>query len=103
MLFRSPENSGGYTSEYIASIATASGLDMTGWNECVSGTAARAAVIAETTTDHQLGVSSTPTISLNGGPLTAGVPDASALAAQIRALASAAPSAGPSPSTSPGP
>ena len=94
------ENTGGYTSDYIASIASASQLDMTAWNECVAGTAARAAVTAETASARQLGVSSTPSISLNGGPITAGVPALATLEAQIRALAAGAsgsPAASPSP------
>jgi len=96
------ENTGGYTSDYIASIATASGLDMTAWNECVAGSTARAAVNAETAAARRLGVSSTPSISLNGGPVTAGVPAAATFAAQIRALAAAAsgsPAGSPAPSS----
>lgn len=94
------ENTGGYTSDYIASIASASQLDMTAWNECVAGATARAAVNAETAAARQLGVSSTPSIALNDGPITAGVPPAATLAAQIRALAEAASG---SPATSPSP
>lgn len=89
------ENSGGYTADWIASIAQAAGVDMTAWNSCVAGSEARGQVIAETNLAHGLGVSSTPSISLNGGPITAGVPAASTLAARIQALADAA-SASPS-------
>lgn len=85
-----PENTGGYTAEFIASIATASGVDMSAWKTCVSGATARAAVTQETDAAHRLGVASTPSISLNGAPPVAGVPDATALAAQIRSLAAAA-------------
>ena len=98
------ENSGGYTSEYIASIASASQVDMNAWNECVAGSTERAAVLAETAAAHRLGVSSTPSISLNGGPVTAGVPAAATFAAQIRALAATAsgsPAASPAASPSP--
>ena len=94
------ENSGGNTSEYIASIASASGVNMTAWNECVGGSAARAAVIQETNASKQLGVSSTPSISLNGEKPVAGVPSASTLADRIRALAAAA-AASPSSSVVP--
>ncbi|MGH2513113.1 MAG: DsbA family protein, partial [Candidatus Limnocylindrales bacterium] len=101
------ENSGGYTSDWIASIAQAAGVDMNAWNTCVAGSDARGKAIAETNLAHGLGVSSTPSISLNGGPITAGVPAASTLAAQIQALAAAAgvspsSSAGASPSAPPG-
>jgi protein-disulfide isomerase len=98
------ENAGEYNSDYIASIANASGLDMSAFNTCLAGNTERAAVIAETNAAHQLGVSSTPTWSLNGGALTAGVPDASTLASQIQALAGAASgsaSVAPTASTAP--
>jgi protein-disulfide isomerase len=95
-----PENSGAYTADYIASLATAAGLDMSTWNACLAGSAAKAAVAAETSAAQGLGVSSTPTISLNGGALVAGVPSASTLADQIRQLAAAA--ASPGTSASPG-
>jgi protein-disulfide isomerase len=93
------ENVGDYNSDYIASIATASGLDMTAFNKCVAGNTERAAVIAETNAAHQLGVASTPTWSLNGGALTPGVPNASSLATRIQALANAASSSPSVPAT----
>ena len=98
------ENAGDYDADYIASVATASGLDMNAFNDCVKAPTARAAVIQETNAAHQLGVSSTPTWSLNGGTLTPGVPNASSLVTQIQALAAAAsgsPSLAPTASTAP--
>ena len=98
------ENVGEYNEAYITSIANASGLDMTAFKTCVAGNTERAAVIQETNAAHQLGVSSTPTWSLNGGALTPGVPDAAALATRIQALAAAAsgsPTATPTASTAP--
>ena len=100
------ENAGEYNADYIASIANASGLDMRAFNACLAGNTERAAVIAETNTARRLGVSSTPTWSLNGGALTPGVPNASALVAQIQALVAteqptAVPSAAPPASTAP--
>jgi protein-disulfide isomerase len=92
------ENVGAYNADYIASVATASGLDMNAFNDCLKAPTARAAVINETKAAHQLGVSSTPTWSLNGGAPTSGVPNASSLATQIQALAAAASG---SPATAP--
>ena len=94
-----PENSGSYSTEYIASLATAAGLDMTTWKDCITGSAPRAAVISETSAAHALGVSSTPTISLNGGAMVPGVPVAATLVDQIRQLAAAA--ASPATSATP--
>ena len=94
------ENSGGYTSDWIASIAQAAGVDMNAWKDCVAGPDARAKAVAETNLAHGLGVSSTPSISLNGAPITPGVPAAATLAGQIQALADAA-SASPSVPASP--
>lgn len=89
------ENRGAYTADFIASIAKAAGVDMTKWNDCVAGAEARGKVIADTNAAHALGVTSTPTLVLNGGALIPGVPKASALADEIRRLAAAA-SAAPS-------
>ena len=101
-----PENSGAYTTDYIASLASAAGLDMTTWNACITGSAAKSAVAAETSAAQARGVHLTPTLSLNGGALVPGVPKASVLEDQIRQLAAAAspvPSASPGLSVSPGP
>jgi protein-disulfide isomerase len=96
-----PENQGAYNAEFIASIAKASGVDMTKWNDCVAGAEARGKVIADTNAAHALGVTSTPTIFLNGGALTPGVPNATVLADRIRQLAAATAAPSSSPTAAP--
>jgi protein-disulfide isomerase len=85
-----PERSGANTPEFIRSIAARAGVDLTTWDTCVAGNEARAAVQRDTAIAHGQGIDQTPTIALNGGAPVAGLPDATALADQIRTLAAAA-------------
>jgi protein-disulfide isomerase len=60
------ENKGTFSRAKMDQIATAVGLDMTTFASCMSGSAALAAVTAETAQGSQAGVTSTPTIAING-------------------------------------
>jgi protein-disulfide isomerase len=84
------ENQGDYSADFIRSIATASGVDVTAWDACVAGTDARATVKKDAAAALAAGINSTPRISLNGSTPVAGLPDAPTLISQIQALASAA-------------
>jgi protein-disulfide isomerase len=96
------ENQGDYSADFIRSIASASGLDLTAWDACVAGTDARAAVKKDAAAALAAGINSTPRISLNGSTPVAGLPDAATLISEIQALESAAsPSASGTASASP--
>jgi protein-disulfide isomerase len=81
------ENVGAYTSEFIRSVAARAGVDLSKWDTCVGGDADRAIVQRDTATALGQGINSTPTIVLNGGAPAVGLPDAAALAGEIRTLA----------------
>ncbi len=63
---QSGENEGAFRRERLDQIATAIGLDMTAFGSCMSGTAALDAVKAETAQGKQAGVTSTPTLAIDG-------------------------------------
>jgi protein-disulfide isomerase len=90
------ENAGGFRPERVKAIAEAAGLDVTGWDACVADPAVLAEVRASTQTGVGLGVSSTPTMFLNGTLLNPpGLKSADDLGALIEQAAAA--SASPAP------
>jgi protein-disulfide isomerase len=60
------ENKGAFRREVLDQIATAIGLDMTAFDSCMSGSAVFDAVKAETAEGSQAGISSSPTLAING-------------------------------------
>jgi protein-disulfide isomerase len=60
------ENDGAFRRERLDEIAEAVGLDMDAFDSCMSDSAALEAVRAETAQGQQAGVSSTPTLAING-------------------------------------
>jgi protein-disulfide isomerase len=60
------ENEGGFNRETLDQIATAVGLDMDAYGSCMSSDAAVQAVSAETDQGRTAGVTSTPTLAING-------------------------------------
>lgn len=60
------ENQGWFSRARLAAIADAVGLDLAAWSTCHDGAAERAAVIAETKAGVSAGVTSTPTLILDG-------------------------------------
>jgi protein-disulfide isomerase len=60
------ENDGAFRRERLDLIASTLGLDMDAFGSCLDGDAAVQAVAAETAQGRQAGVSSTPTIAVNG-------------------------------------
>ncbi len=60
------ENKGGFRREVLDQIATAVGLDMDAFGTCMAGDAPQQAVTAETAQGKAAGVTSTPTLAING-------------------------------------
>jgi protein-disulfide isomerase len=60
------ENEGAFSRERLDQIAEAVGLDMDAFGSCMSDSAALEAVRAETAQGQQAGLSSTPTLTING-------------------------------------
>lgn len=60
------ENDGAFRRERLDQIAEAVGLDMDAFGSCMSGSAALEAVRAETAEGRSTGLSSTPTLTING-------------------------------------
>jgi len=60
------ENDGAFRRERLDQIATAVGLDMDAFGTCMSGSAVFDAVRAETAQGTQAGLSSSPTLAING-------------------------------------
>jgi protein-disulfide isomerase len=91
------ENRGDHSPAFITSVADASGVDVTAWQACFARDDIRATIRQDTTVATGKGVSSTPTLVINGESMV-GVPDYDKLAARIRELAggSPAPTAPPS-------
>lgn len=83
------ENRGDHSTHFIGNVAERAAVDRTAWDTCVGNDAARQAVRATTSQAFAIGVSSTPTLIVNGVAL-AGVPDYDQLAALIRQKASEA-------------
>jgi protein-disulfide isomerase len=90
------ENKGDNSPEFIASVADAAGVDLTPWQACLARDDVRATIRQDTAAAQGKGVSSTPTLVINGVSKAA-VPNYDELAAQIRELAGAS----PGPTTSP--
>lgn len=92
------ENQGAFSRERLAAIAARIGLDQASWTSCLDEGTEQAAVRAETEQGAAAGVSSTPTIVVNGTPYV-GALSYEQLATMIRGLLPASPSpSGPSPS-----
>ena len=81
------ENKGEHDAAFIAAVADRAGVDRTAWDACMAGEAARDALKAATKIALGAGISSTPTIALNGGTPVAGLPDLAALVSQVQSLA----------------
>lgn len=88
------ENKGDHNAAFIARVADGAGVDRAAWDACLAKPDARAPINARTSTALGAGITSTPTLVINGQSY-AGVPDYDQLAALIRQLAA---SPGPSPS-----
>jgi protein-disulfide isomerase len=84
------ENRGDHSPEFITRVAAAAGVDLTAWQACFARDDVRAAIRQDTTAAQGKGVSSTPTLILNGESKAA-VPNYDELAARIRELAGASP------------
>jgi protein-disulfide isomerase len=84
------ENRGDHSPGFIASVADAAGVDLTPWQACLARDDVRATVRQDTTAAQGKGVSSTPTLVINGESMI-GVPDYDKLAARIRELAGGSP------------
>jgi protein-disulfide isomerase len=99
------ENTGKFSTAFLASIADAVGVDRTAYDACMANGAPAmvAAVDAETAQGQAAGVGQTPTIALDGKLLQGGSLPMSTLGPAIDALVAAAPSASPSPAASAAP
>jgi protein-disulfide isomerase len=60
------ENQGAFNRETLDQIATAVGLDMSAYGSCMDGDASMQAVVDETAQGEAAGVTSTPTLAING-------------------------------------
>ena len=60
------ENAGGFRPDRLRAIAEGSGIDVAGWDACVSDAAVRQQVADATATGIGQGVNATPTMYLNG-------------------------------------
>ena len=85
------ENRGDHDAAFIHRVADAAGVDATKFDECVAGDSVRAGIRSATSAALTAGISSTPTLIVNGQPMV-GVPNYAELAALIRQQASPAPS-----------
>jgi protein-disulfide isomerase len=96
------ENQGAFSKDRLDRIAAAVGLDVTRFDQCFTDQSVRSSVGAETAQGAQAGVTSTPTVFVNGQKLVA--PTYEQLATAIRqAQGSASPGALASSSASPSP
>ncbi len=87
------ENQGYYTPAFIDRVANAAGLDMTAFHTCQARNDIRQPIIDRTRAAAAAGISSTPTLRINGRNIT-GVPDYGqlhTLILQLAALASPTP------------
>jgi protein-disulfide isomerase len=96
------ENQGDHDASYLAAVADRSGLDRSEWDACMAGDEKRDAVRSQTAIALGRGINATPTIALNDGQPTAGLPVLDGLVAQIELLAAAA-GVTPSPTSSTAP
>ena len=84
------ENNGGFAPDRLTSIAQAAGVDVSAFPACLDDSA-RVVAVATTTGDAgNLGISSTPTLAINGQLLKPGLPTAAALGGLIEAAAASA-------------
>ena len=87
------ENRGDHDAAFIARVADQATLDRTGWEACLARADVRQSIRDQTASARAAGISSTPTLRING-QVSVGVPDYDRLAALIGHLAaSAAPAA----------
>jgi len=93
------ENAGGFRRERLKQIAEAAGVDTSNWDSCIDAPATIQEVADSTTTGTGMGISSTPTIFIDGQQLT-GLQTVEQLGALIEAAAA---SASPAPSASAAP
>ena len=89
------ENRGDHDAAFIARVADAAGLDRPAWDACMPRSDVRPAIKARTSAAVAAGVSSTPTLVVNGQSIV-GVPAYDQLAQLVRQLAAAA---SPAPAT----
>jgi protein-disulfide isomerase len=85
------ENGGAFNRDRLAAIAERVGLDVAAWTSCMDSGTEQAAARAETQVGAAQGVSSTPTIVVNGTPYVGALPYEQ-LATIIRGLLPASPS-----------
>ena len=83
------ENRGDHDTAFIARVADAAGLDRTAFDACAARADVRAPIRQQTAAALAAGISSTPTLLVNGQPVV-GVPAYEQLAALIRQLATQA-------------
>jgi protein-disulfide isomerase len=88
------ENRGDHDAAFIARVADAAELDRTTFDACIARADIRAAIREQTAAALGAGISSTPTLLVNGQPVV-GVPEYEQLAALIRQLAAQATPAAP--------
>ncbi len=94
------ENQGYYTPAFIDRVATAAGLDMTAFHACQARSDIRQPIRDATAAASKAGISSTPTLVINGQQVS-GVPSYAQLKSVILQLASqATPNASGSPAPS---
>ncbi len=92
------ENRGDHDAEYLARVADASGVERVAWDACLARTDVRQAIRSATSAAMAAGISSTPTLIVNGQAIV-GVPDYDELATLIRSLAPvSSPASSPAPS-----
>jgi protein-disulfide isomerase len=98
------ENTGQADAAFIARLADAAGVDRAKWNACIQRDDVRQAVLKTTSDSRALGVSSTPTLRINGQNVL-GLQAYDQLATAIRGLAAAAspsaPASTPVPTAAP--
>ena len=80
------ENEGAFRTERLVAMARLAGLDLGAFERALTDPALRAAIAQETAEGRALGVTSTPTLVINGQGYR-GVPDYAALSALIEDLA----------------
>jgi protein-disulfide isomerase len=83
------ENRGDHDAAFIARVADAAGLDRTAFDACFDRNDVRAPIRSQTAAAMAAGISSTPTLVINGQPVV-GVPEYEPLAALIRQIAAEA-------------
>ena len=83
------ENRGDHDAEFIARVADAAALDRTAFDACIARGDVRAPIREQTAAALAAGISSTPTLLVNGQPVV-GVPEYDQLATLIRQLAAQA-------------